>query len=248
VFHAGEILVVDYNSVLCPLAVVGEGGVSYDEVVAELDTIRDPSLYGTVEPDDALLAAERAIAAAIFATPTLDAAWTAQGGDARESVAAGFEAITGLAWRAPDEPTLAAALALTPSLRFNELYGARQITPRGKMPPHLPGMWLAWLGFAAAGERLAQRRLGMQELTTIWMEQLVVMYAIARWNDAPALSQLRFGNVRDPLVSALAQRCVANRKPRPLGEVVAEVFREAGPAARVAALKASESVLKAAFS
>jgi hypothetical protein len=108
-------------------------------------------------------------------------------------------------------------------------------------------MWLAWLGFAAAGERLAQRTLGMQELTTIWMEQAAVIYAIARWSDAPGLPQWPFANVRDPLVSALAQRCLANRKTRPFGELVGEVFREAGPAARVSALKASEAVLKAAF-
>jgi len=213
VFRAGTILVVDYNSVLCPLAVVGDGGVTHDEVLAELDTIRDPGLCATVEPDDALFAAERGIAGALYATPTPDA-----------------------------------ALALTPSLRFNELYGPRQYAVRAKMSPLLARMWLAWLGFATLGERLAQRALGMQELTTLYGEQGAVMGAIARWDDVPALKPGTLKVAPDPLARALAERCIANRKPaRSLGELVREVLADSGPVARITALKGAEPMLRAAF-
>ena len=71
----------------------------------------------------------------------------------------------------------------TPSARFNELFGPRQYASRERMSLYVGHMWLAWLGFAALGETLAQRPLGIQELTTMWGEQAPAMYAIARWSD-----------------------------------------------------------------
>src|SRR6185436_17925139 len=102
-------------------------------------------------------------------------------------VDAAFGAIVLAPWRLPSAATLANALMVTPSLRFNELYGPRQYGPRERMQPLLARMWLAWLGFAALGEQLAQRTLGMQELTTLWSEQAPLMHVIARWDAAPAL-------------------------------------------------------------
>jgi Fe-S-cluster containining protein len=191
VYRAGDTLVVDYNSVLCPLQVVDDGGITHAEVTAEIETIQDHALTGTVPPDDDLLAGERAIAEAIFASPTLDAAWDAQAGGDRTATTTAFEALTGIAWRAPDAATLRTALYFTPSARFNELYGPRQYAPRDRMAPHLARMWLAYLGFAALAETLAKRALGMQELTTLWGEQAPLMYAIARWTDVRRLRDLR---------------------------------------------------------
>lgn len=181
VYRAGGTLVVDYNSVLCPLQLVADGGIAHDEVIAELATVKDRALTGEVPPDDDLFAGERAIADAIFATPTLDAAWSAQIGGDRAAIEKAFEALTGHPWRAPSAPTLAAALAFTPSARFNELFGPRQYAPRDQMAPVLARMWLAYLGFAALGETLAARPLGLQELTTLWGEQAPLMFAVARW-------------------------------------------------------------------
>src|SRR5690606_5439857 len=105
----------------------------------------------------------------------------------------------------------------------------------------LARMWLAWLGFAALGERLAQRPLSLQELTTLWSEQAPLMHAIARWDAAPVFKP---GPVELPsvdpgnLVRGLGQRCVDNKKQRrPLGELVIAVMGSADPAARVAALR-----------
>ncbi len=219
VFHVGTTLVVDYNSVICPLRLVDDG-VAHADVLAEIETVSDPAIVGTSLPADGTIERERALE--ISAPEACD----------------GFEEVMGLAWRLPR--SLDAALVLTRSLRFNELYGPRQYAPRPKMAPVLDGMWRAWLGFAALGEELAQRPLGLQELTTIWSEQAPVMHAIARWRDVPVLRPGAF-DLPTAEVRALGQRLVDNKKARrPLGELV-----PAGD--RIATLKAADAMLRAAF-
>jgi hypothetical protein len=117
------------------------------------------------------------------------------------------------------------------------------------MAPVLARMWLAWLGFAALGEQLAGRPLGLQELTTLWSEQAPLMHAVARWTEPPVLQP---GPIELPgadpggVVRSLAQACLDNRKPRrPLGDLVARL--PADPATRITALKAAEAILRAAF-
>ncbi|MDB4959925.1 MAG: YkgJ family cysteine cluster protein [Myxococcales bacterium] len=256
VFRIGGHMVVDYNSVICPLVVVGDDGVGHDEILAEIASIQDPAIIGTQLPaDDALVAREQAIADAIFATADLEAAWVAQDtaafATARDQASTAFTAILGTPWQAPAAATLDTALHLTPSMRFNELYGPRQYAPRDKVPPILARMWVAWLGFAALGERLARRPLGLQELTTIWSEQAPLMHAIARWSDAPALKPgpIELPNI-DPggLVRALGQRIVDNRKARrPFGELVIAVLGGADPTSRVTALKLADPIVRNAF-
>jgi hypothetical protein len=117
------------------------------------------------------------------------------------------------------------------------------------MAPVLARMWLAWLGFAALGEELAGRSLGLQELTTLWSEQAPLMHAVARWAEVPAMKP---GPVDLPgvdpgnVVRSLAQAFVDNRKARrPLGDLVAAL--PADPTARVTALKTAEAILRAGF-
>ncbi|HEY0194983.1 MAG TPA: YkgJ family cysteine cluster protein, partial [Kofleriaceae bacterium] len=180
VFRIGAYTIVDYNSVICPMFAVADDGVSHAEILAEIGSIQDPTVVGTSLPArDAeaegklLIEGERAIAGALFAAPgDLAVAWGAQAdaaalaGEQATAVAA-FTAVLGTPWQAPSAATLTAATWLTPSLRFNELYGPRQYAPRSAMAPLLARMWLAWLGFAALGEELAGRALGLQELTTL---------------------------------------------------------------------------------
>jgi Fe-S-cluster containining protein len=261
VFRLGAYTIVDYNSVICPL-VAGGDGVSHAEVAAEIAAIADPSVIGTPLPardadaeGKAFVAAEHAIAAAIFAAPgDLAAAWTAQADagvlDAeRAAASAAFTAILGTPWQLPSSASLTAASWLTPSLRFNELYGPRQYAARSAMPPVLARMWLAWLGFAALGEQLAGRALGMQELTTLWTEQAPVMHAVARWTQPPALKPGPVdlpGVDPDNLVRSLAQSFVDNRKARrPLGELVGAL--PADPATRVTAIKSAEAIVRAGY-
>jgi Fe-S-cluster containining protein len=287
VFRLGAFTIVDYNSVICPLRVADDGaGIPHADVAAEIAGIADPAVVATPlparDPDTegrAFVAAERPIAAAVFAAPgDLAASWSAQapaavdpasgvaprptGGAgrvptpdlasldaARDVASAAFTALLGTPWQPPSLPTLTAAGWLTPSLRFNELYGPRQYAPRPRMPPVLARMWLAWLGFAALGEQLAGRPLGLQELTTLWSEQAPLMHAVARWTEPPSLQP---GPIdlpgADPggVVRSLAQACLDNRKPRrPLGDLVARL--PADPATRVTALKSAEAILRTAF-
>jgi hypothetical protein len=234
--------------VICPLQLASAGdGVAHADIVAEIMTIQDPAITGTSLPADGDLERERAIAASIFAsTGDAESAWRAQAGG--EMTVAGFELLTGLPWRLPDAATLANALALTPSLRFNELYGPRQYRARAKMAPVLARMWLAWLGFARLGAELAQRALGMQELTTLWSEQASVMHALARWDEAPYLKPGPIDLTSEPLVKQLAQRCVDNKqKRRPLGELVTAVVGGAPVTQRIVAVKLAETIVKTAL-
>jgi len=261
VFRLGAYTIVDYNSVICPLS-VGDGGITHAEVAAEIAAIADPTVVGTPlaarDPQAegrAFVDTERAIAAAIFAAPgDLAAAWAAQADAAaldheRATATAAFTTLLHTPWQLPSAATLTAASWLTPSLRFNELYGPRQYAPRGAMAPVLARMWLAWLGFAALGEQLAGRGLGLQELTTLWSEQAPLMHAVARWTEAPALKPgpIDLPGV-DPqnLVRSLAQAFVDNRKARkPLGDLVGAMSGDV--TARVTAIKTAESVLRAGF-
>ncbi|HEU5058232.1 MAG TPA: YkgJ family cysteine cluster protein, partial [Kofleriaceae bacterium] len=168
--------VIDYNSVLCPLQVGGPApAVSHADVLAEIATVDDPGVVGTrlgssEEEGRQLVARERPIAEACFAAARaadLAPAWAAQSDAPLHPLEVPFRALLGRPWSAPDPVTLAHCLWLTPSLRFNELYGPRKYAPRDRLVASLPGMWLAWIGFAALGAELAERPLGLQELTTI---------------------------------------------------------------------------------
>lgn len=261
VFRIGGYTVVDYNSVICPLT-VGDDGIAHTEIHAEIVRIQDPTVVGTRLPAQhpelegrQFVESERAIAAAIFAAPgELAGAWAAQADAAAfdaecGAASAAFDALLGTPWRAPSAATTTAALWLTPSLRFNELYGPRQYAPRSAMSPVLARMWLAWLGFAALGEQLAARPLGLQELTTLWSEQAPLLHAVARWSESPTLKPgaIELPGV-DPgnVVRTLAQAMIDNRKPKqPLGALVARM--PADHATRVTALKTAEALVRAGF-
>jgi Fe-S-cluster containining protein len=262
VFQLGAYTVVDFNSVICPLE-VADDGVAHTDIAAEIAGIADPAIVGTRLPaqdpeaeGEAFVTTERAVSAVMFASPDLAAAWGAQADLAalateRASVTEAFTAMLGAPWTAPSAATLATACWLTPSMRFNELYGPRQYAARSAMPPVLARMWLAWLGFAALGETLARRPLGLQELTTLWSEQAPLLHVAARWTEAPSLKP---GPIELPGVDpdgrarALAQAFIDNRKPqRPLGAVLAAVFAKADPIARVTALKTTEAMIRGSF-
>jgi Fe-S-cluster containining protein len=238
VFRVGGVTVVDFNSVICPLE-RADDGVSHAEILAEIASIQDPAIVGTTLPGDAkVIERERAIAEQVF------------GGDAAGAqgveLAApdGFELAGGSPWRVPSAATLANAIALTPSLRFNELYG-----PRKYKPDALGRMWVAWLGFAALGEALAARPLGMQELTTLWSEQAPLMHAVARWADVPNLKPGPIELPPEPLVTKLAQSFVDNKKPRrTLGALVEASLGSSDAVTRVTALKLADAILRAALS
>src|SRR6185295_17268930 len=174
VFRLGAYTIVDYNSVICPLHVSDDPNaadtIRHADIAAELASITDPAIIATPlparDPDAearAFITTERAIAAALFATPgDLATAWSAQTAPAaaadlereRTIASTAFTALLGTPWQLPSLPTLTAASWLTPSLRFNEIYGPRQYAPRSTMAPLLARMWLAWLGFVALGEQL----------------------------------------------------------------------------------------------
>jgi Fe-S-cluster containining protein len=276
VFRIGSYTVVDYNSVICPLQ-ISDSGISHREVIDEIASVQDTNIVGTQLPardaeaeGRAFVESEREISAAVFGAASLDlptnpasdapeaamlsAAWGAQAEPAEldrecEHARAAFEAILGTTWRLPSLMTLVNACWLTPSMRFNELFGPRQYAPRSAMSPVLARMWLAWLGFAALGEALADRALGLQELTTLWSEQAPLMHAVARWSETPSLKPgpMELPGV-DPggLVKKLGQAFVENRKAKQkFGVLVAALGGD--PTTRVTALKLADALLRAGF-
>ena len=261
VFRIGSYTVVDYNSVICPLHVVDDGGITHAEIAAEIASVADATIVGTQLPardadaeGRAFVESERAIAVAVFAATDAHAAWAAQA-DANAfdhecvHATAAFTAILGAPFQLPSAATLANAYWLTPSMRFNELYGPRQYAPRSTMSPVLARMWLAWLGFAALGEQLANRPLDLQELTTLWSEQAPLMHAVARWSETPSLKPgpMELPGV-DPggLVKKLGQAFVENRKAKqPFGVLVSALGSD--PTTRVTALKSADALLRAGF-
>lgn len=262
VFRMGSWTVVDYNSVICPLrADRAPTAASHAELLAEIDGVADPAIVGTPLPASEpeiegreLVERERRIAEACFAaapTGDLDAVWAAQGGGT--SIDEAFASVAGTPWREPERATLEAALWLTPSMRFNELFGPRQYAPRTSMVAVLPRMWLAWIGFAAIGAELARRSLTLQELTTIWSEQASLSYLVARWADPPVVKP---GPIdlpspgADPrgLVRAFAQDCIDNRRlRRPLSALLGPRLADLSRVDRVTLLKLAEPVLRAAY-
>ncbi len=260
VFRIAGYTVVDFNSIICPL-IVGEDGISQAEVHAEIASIQDRTVIGTQLPAQdpeaegrAFIDSERAIAQTVFAVPgDLAVAWGAQADAAAldrecEAASAAFQAILGAPWSAPSTSTLTAAIWLTPSMRFNELYGPRQYAQRASMSAVLARMWLAWLGFATLGERLARRPLGLQDLTTLWTEQAPLMHVVARWSEAPSLKSgvPLPGAEPGEVVKSLAQAMVDNRTvKRPLSALIDRL--PADRTIRVTALKIAEAIVRAGF-
>jgi Fe-S-cluster containining protein len=276
VFRIGSYTVVDYNSVICPLH-VGDSGITHREVLDEIASVQDANIVGTQLParnaDEegrAFVEGERAIATAVFAAAALDlptspssddpatamlaAAWSAQADEQAldrecEHARSAFATIVGSTWRIPSIATLGNACWLTPSMRFNELFGPRQYAPRSAMSPVLARMWLAWLGFAAEGEALAGRPLDLQELTTLWSEQAPLMHAVARWSEMPSLKPgpMELPGI-DPggLVKKLGQAFVENRKAKQtFGALVENCGGD--PTTRVTALKLADALMRAGF-
>jgi Fe-S-cluster containining protein len=276
VFRIGSYTVVDYNSVICPLH-VADSGITHREVLDEIASVQDANIVGTQLParnaDEegrAFVEGERAIATAVFAAAALDlptspssddpatamlaAAWSAQADEQAldrecEHARSAFATIVGSPWRIPSIATLGNACWLTPSMRFNELFGPRQYAPRSAMSPVLARMWLAWLGFAAEGEALAARPLDLQELTTLWSEQAPLMHAVARWSEMPSLKPgpMELPGI-DPggLVKKLGQAFIENRKAKQtFGALVEKCGGD--PTTRVTALKLADALMRAGF-
>lgn len=259
IFRIGSYTIVDYNSVICPLQATAHdsdaSGITHASVLADIEGIRDPALIGTQLPvkrpeeqGKRLLIRERQIAEICFQeadrdTPTLHAPWRAQAREGAldqtiERMSRALTLLTGQAFATPDAPTIRTAAWLTPSMRFNQLFGPRAYDPRSDLLSILPEMWLTWLHFLALGSTLSQRPLDMRQATTIWSEQIPLAYLAARWDRAPTLEpgEFEFPGEDDPdgMVKSFAQACIDNRSKRaPLSRLLSPLLEPYDPADRV---------------
>ena len=252
IYRIGRWAVIDYNSVLCPIRIGGPAPVARADVMAEIATVDDAAVVGTRlastdEEGRELVERERAVAEACFdaaVAADLAAGWAAQCAAPLPSADPPFRALVDRPWSPPDATTLANCLWLTPSLRFNELYGPRRYAPRDRLVAALPGMWLAWVGFAALGAELAARPLGLQELTTIWSEQAPLMYMAARWGEVP---RVRGGALDLPGEVRQLAAALRGAGSATLGAVAGPILSALAPAERAPLIKLAEPLLRAAF-
>jgi Fe-S-cluster containining protein len=256
IFRMGAWMIVDYNSVICPLQVVAADdarGIAHASVVDDIAATRDPAIVGTeLEDEDGqrFVTRERGIARACFAaadsaSPDLAAAWSAQAREgvfepARSRMARALESLCGLRPAVPAGATARAALWLTPSMRFNELFGPRDYAPRAELAQIFADMWLAWMHFVAQGAELAGRDLGLREATSIWSEQMPLCYLAARWGQAPTVEVGGFvlpgdDDIHD-VVRGFIQAAMENRaRRRPLSELLEPLLAPLSAAERVVA-------------
>lgn len=267
VFRLGSITIVDYNSVICPLVVTDQGGagISHASVLEDIAATADSAVIGielfAERPDEEgqrLVSRERDMAAACFAAadaadPDVAAVWAAQARDgtferARARVARALEAMTGEPWRAPRAETARVAMWLTPSLRFNELYGPRRYAPRAEIAQGLADAWLVWLHLMGVGAELAGRTLDLREATSIFGESMPLGWLAARWGEAPTMEpgEVELPGDADPhgVVRRFAEACIGNRtRRRPLGDVLEPLLEPHAPAERVVLARLVEPLL-----
>ncbi len=270
VFKLGKYTVVDFNSVVCPLEAhedgvedVGlSGRVTHSDIAAELKGIKDQALVATALPFDGdetqqtrYIEQERRVASACFKPgATLTDALEAQMGGAEaalgviNAVQEAWEAVLGRPYPTPSAKMAAAALWLTPSMRFNERFGPRRYTSTVALERALGRMWWVWLGFLADGEALAGRALTMQEATGLWSAQASLAYVLGCWDMAPTLGdgplEIGANGERKDRVMAIAKASHANRRTlKPLGKLAQGALAGQPAFERIATLRAMEPMV-----
>ncbi|OIP37346.1 MAG: hypothetical protein AUK47_13690 [Deltaproteobacteria bacterium CG2_30_63_29] len=228
VFRLGDWAIIDYNSVICPLR-LADGGESQQAVLAEVSSIQDAAVVGTVLAEglgaaraDRLMEDERALSVALFESArwpldspeqvdavlaAVEASMPVEAQFGRPSAMAdrGFESVMGRAVPWPSAETLRNALTLLPSLRFNELFGPRAYRDSRWLMACFPGMTRVWLRTLALAEELTGTPVSMQTATTVWGNTAVLGFVCANWelpmHLGPAASQLSLpaGLARGPL-------------------------------------------------
>jgi Fe-S-cluster containining protein len=257
IFRIGSWTIVDYNSVICPLQAATAGdGIAHDDVVADIEAVKDKTVVGTQLPASnpggegrRFVMRERAIATACFASDaSVDSVWKAQTeeslDDARALLSAAADAVLGNGLRAPSGATLRDALLLTPSMRFNELYGPRQYDTRDHVADMLARVHLAWLHFVAVGAELAARDLSLQESTTIWSEQMALVYVMAHWDCVPALEPGP-QTIETDVARTVATAAVDGAKRETTGQILEPALSGMSAPDRVIAVKSLEPMLRA---
>ena len=276
VFRIGAFTIIDYNSVICPLRAlpanapdedVGQSGrISHTEILAEVESIADPAVVGTVLPVDQpaeegkrFVTRERAIAEVCFsqaasATPDLAAVWRAQTKDgaldhARSRISRALRIVTGQSYGSPSQQTLRVALWLTPSMRFNELFGPRDYDPRPEREKTLADIWLTWLHFLAVAEKLSSRPMSLREATSTWSEIVPLAHLLARFDQAPIMEpgpvELPGEDDPDQVVRQFAEACIGNRKARkPAASLLSPLLEPYIPHDRVALARMIEPLYR----
>lgn len=271
IFRIGPYMIVDYNSVICPLQPTTPDrrntGITHESVLADIEAVSDAALVGTRLPANQpeqegkrLVTRERHIASACFReadadAPSIEAPWRAQSKDgiahiAIERISHALHMLVGQTFSVPDTTTIRTALWLTPSMRFNELYGPRTYDTRTELSSVLPDIWLAWLHFLGQGAKLCGHSLDMRAATTIWSAQIPLAYLAARWNRAPTLEpgeyELPGADDADSVIRSFAQACIDNRNKRtPLSQILGPLLEPYQFAERVALARLAEPLFGA---
>lgn len=243
VFRMGTWLIVDYNAVLCPLNTSTEG-VSHSSILEEISTITDPAIIGSKidKRGDDWIEKEMKIAEVAF-SPNISwydclAVQAYHANSDKDQVV--FEmrnAFDEVFHQRPNlylSETIKNAIIATPSIRFNEEFGPRRWFRDKHWDRDLCAMWLGWLFLCQMGEELKGKSLSIQDVTSIWIDSITLLFCLAHWYHRPNLDPQTVSFTcptedRASLV-AFARSCICNTKytlnhlAKPLiGEV--QIFR-----------------------
>ena len=262
VFLVGDIRVVDFNSVICPLSAPEQGEeelgpagrIAHAELLDEIARIEEPAMVasplpiGDNEAARRYIDAEEAIAARCFEAASSPEPHVALGGLWPDTLGSAWAAVFGVARRDPSPEMSRRALLLTPSMRFNERFGPRAYCTPEALSRLLVPMWWAWIGFLAEGEVLAGRPLTLQEATSLWGAQMPLAYLLARWADAPIMDagpiEIAADGAQGQRLLAIARACHRNGRARQgLGAVLRPVLDPLAPHQRVATMRGLEALL-----
>ncbi|MCG8418849.1 MAG: YkgJ family cysteine cluster protein [Proteobacteria bacterium] len=242
------------------------GLIGHDDVLAEIASTDDPSLVGIQLPVDRpdeegrrFVTRERAVAKACFdqaasEQPDVAPVWRIQAGDgaferASARLSRALDVVTGQPLCLPSNDTSRIALWLTPSMRFNELFGPRDYDPRPEREKLLPEIWLAWLHFLAQAEQLSSAAMDMRGATGLWSEIVPLAYLFARWRHAPVMEPgpVELPGPADPdrVIEQFAQSCMDNRKARkPLNDLLTPLIESYLPRHRIALARMIEPLYR----
>lgn len=191
VYRVGDVLVVDVNTLLCPVQPAGDGGggVRHAALLGEIQALAGSPLVAGPAPEPPGLPADwLAVERDVAAAPAL-LEGEGEGDAAAWSRVYGIEAEEREALEAQVSPLVR---LLLPSLRFRRLFSSRR-APYAEEAARLPRRTRGLLFLGALALRSTGRAPSLRTLSEIWEGQGGALDVLMSWAQPARLSSPQFG-------------------------------------------------------